>query len=126
VGADRWAVVAVVGLWLGLAAAPAGGQTAFDPGGWAFRFEEDTGGPRGVVTGWLYNDGPDVVGLVRLRLEIVDGAGQVVARQRGWAYGNAAPGGRVYVRIAVPIPTPDGARRVLVDSFSRQAVVQSP
>lgn len=103
---------------------PVTAQTIFDARGGAFRIEEETGGPRAVVTGWLYNDGPDVVGLVRLRLEVLDGAQQVVARQAGWAYGNAGPGGRVYFRIGVP--PGEGARRIVVESFVRQSVVQPP
>ena len=117
-----------IGVLLGLAlvglGGPAAAQTAFDPRGGAFRIEEDVGGPRAVCSGWLYNEGPDVVGLVRLRLEVLDGSQQVVARQIGWAYGNAAPGGRVYFRIAVPAA--EGSRRIVVESFVRQAIVQSP
>ena len=105
---------------------PAVAQTLFDPRGGQFRIEEEVGGPRAVVVGWLYNEGPDVVGLVRLRLEVLDGAQQVVARQVGWAYGNAAPGGRVYFRIAVPAAGTEGPRRIVVESFVRQAIVQSP
>ena len=117
----------VILVWLigmGLPGLAMAQPTTFVAGTGAFRIEEEIGGPRAVVTGWLYNLGPDVVGLVRLRLEVMDGAQQVVARQTGWAYGNAPPGGRVYFRIAVP--QGEGARRIVVESFVRQSVVQSP
>lgn len=89
-----------------------------------FRVEEDTGAPsRGAVAGWLYNDGRETVGLVRLRMDVLDEAGQVVAVQRGWAYGNLRPGDRAYFRI--PLPDKPGTRRVVVESFVIQSV-QSP
>ena len=118
----------IVLAWLVLLGLPgaATAQTAFDARGGAFRIEEEVGGPRAVVVGWLYNDGPDVVGLFKLRLEVLDGAQQVVARQVGWAYGNAQPGGRVYFRIAVPPTAGEGPRRIVLESFVRQAIVQSP
>ncbi len=85
-----------------------------------FRVEEDRDAPtRGAIAGWLYNDGRDTVGLVRLRLDVLDGSGAVIAVQRGWAYGNLRAGDRAYFRI--PIPDRPGTRRIVVESF----VVQS-
>lgn len=90
-----------------------------------FRVVEDTDAPsRGAVAGWLYNDGRETVGLVRLRMDVFDEAGKVVAVQRGWAYGNLRPGDRAYYRI--PLPDKPGVRRVVVvESFVIQSV-QSP
>jgi hypothetical protein len=64
-----------------------------------------------------------MVGLVRLRLEVVDESGKVVATQLGWAYGNLRPGDRAYFRI--PLPDQKGTRRITVESFVVQSV-QSP
>jgi hypothetical protein len=87
-----------------------------------FRVEEDTGAPtRGAVAGWVYNDGRQTVGLIRMRMDVYDESGQVVAVQHGWAYGNLRPGDRAYFRIA--LPDKPGARRVVtVESFVIQSV----
>jgi hypothetical protein len=90
----------------------------------SFRVEVDREAPtRGAVAGWLYNDSREMVGLVRLRLEVVDESGKVVATQLGWAYGNLRPGDRAYFRI--PLPDQKGTRRITVESFVVQSV-QSP
>jgi hypothetical protein len=90
----------------------------------SFRVEVDREAPtRGAVAGWLYNDSREMVGLVRLRLEVVDESGKVVATQLGWAYGNLRPGNRAYFRI--PLPDQKGTRRITVESFVVQSV-QSP
>lgn len=90
----------------------------------SFRVEEDREAPtRGAVAGWVYNDSREMVGLVRLRMEIVDEGGKVVGTQQGWAYGNLRPGDRAYFRI--PIPEQKGTRRISVESFVVQSV-QSP
>ena len=112
----RW-LVAVALLTLCLGGAPAAGAQA---GMERFRVEEDRDAPtRGALAGWLYNDGRDTVGLVRLRLDVLDESGAVIAVQRGWAYGNLRPGDRAFFRI--PIPDRPGTRRIVVESF----VVQS-
>src|SRR5258708_14622713 len=78
----------------------------------------------GFVTGWVYNDGQGVAGLVRMRCEMLDASGQAVAEHIGWAYGNVAPGGRAYFRIPIPLHAlPD--RRITVESFVLQSF-QSP
>jgi hypothetical protein len=117
----RWlAGGALVALCLGGVAA-AGAQAAPPPGMERFRVEEDRGAPtRGALAGWLYNDGRDTVGLVRLRLDVMDESGAVIAVQRGWAYGNLRPGDRAYFRI--PLPDRPGTRRILVESFVIQSV----
>ena len=90
----------------------------------SFRVEEDRDAPtRGAIAGWVYNDSRDTVGLVRLRLEVLDDSGKVVGNQMGWAYGNLRPGDRAYFRI--PIPEQRGTRRITVESFVVQSV-QSP
>jgi len=90
----------------------------------SFRVEVDREAPtRGAVAGWLYNDSREMVGLVRLRLEVVDESGKVLATQLGWAYGNLRPGDRAYFRI--PLPEQKGTRRITVESFVVQSV-QSP
>ena len=90
----------------------------------SFRVEVDREAPtRGAIAGWLYNDSREMVGLVRLRLEVVDESGKVVATQLGWAYGNLRPGDRAYFRI--PLPDQKGTRRITVESFVVQSV-QSP
>lgn len=89
-----------------------------------FRIEEDTGAPtRGAVAGWVYNNGRETVGLLRMRMDVVDDSGKVVAVERGWAYGNIRPGDRAYFR--VPTPSQPGTRKIYVESFVIQSL-QSP
>lgn len=90
----------------------------------SFRVEEDREAPtRGAIAGWVYNDSRETVGLVRMRLEVLDDSGKVVGNQMGWAYGNLRPGDRAYFRI--PIPEQRGTRRITIESFVVQSV-QSP
>ena len=83
----------------------------------------------GFVTGWVYNDGQGVAGLVRMKVEMLDDSGKRVAEHVGWAYGNVNPGGRAYFMIPVPPQSPP-TRRVTVESFVLQsfgaAGAQSP
>lgn len=74
----------------------------------------------GFVTGWVYNDGQGVAGLVRMRVEMLDGSGKAVAEHIGWAYGNVTPGGRAYFMIPIPPRSPT-ERRVTVESFVLQS-----
>jgi len=78
----------------------------------------------GFVTGWLYNDGQGVAGLVRMKVEMMDDSGKVVAEHIGWAYGNVSPGGRAYFMIPVPPKSPT-TRRVTVESFIMQSAPTS-
>ena len=89
-----------------------------------FRIEADPEPRRGIVSGWLYNDGQGVVGLVRLRLETLDGSGKVLGENFGWAYGNVPPGGRAYFRISTA-PATVGTRRITVESYVLQSL-QTP
>jgi hypothetical protein len=108
----------------------AGSATAQPAGfrGPVFRVESE---PRsddvraGFVRGWVYNDGEGVAGLVRMRVEMLDGSGKVVAEHIGWAYGNVPPGGRAYFMIPLPPQSPP-ERRVTVDSFVLQAFEAQP
>ena len=116
-----WVVVALA---LALAS-PVGAQQR--PGGPVFRIEPDrrTDHTRpGFVTGWLYNDGQGVAGLVRMKVELLDGSGAVVGEHIGWAYGNVVPGGRAYFMIPVPPKSPPD-RRVVVESFVLQSAPSS-
>jgi hypothetical protein len=87
--------VAVVLLLTALAGAAAGQPRDFR--GPVFRVEPErrTDQTRpGFVTGWVYNDGQGVAGLVRMKVEMLDSSGKVIAEHIGWAYGNVPPGGR--------------------------------
>ena len=122
----RMLTASVLVALLGWAAVPATAQSSADPRGPVFRIEEDTGAPhtrRGVVAGWLYNEGQGVVGLVRMRVELLDPSGRVVGEHLGWAYGNVPPGGRAYFRVSVPNDAQ--GRRISVESFVLQSL-QSP
>lgn len=99
---------------------PAAAQSRPGP---VFRIEPDrrTEHSRpGFVTGWIYNDGEGVAGLVRMKVELLDGSGAVVGEHIGWAYGNVVPGGRAYFMIPVPPKSPPD-RRVIVESFVLQS-----
>ena len=104
--------------------APVLAQSTSGMPGPVFRIEADPEPRRGVVSGWLYNDGQGVVGLVRLRLETLDGSGKVLGENFGWAYGNVPPGGRAYFRISTA-PATVGTRRITVESYVLQSL-QTP
>lgn len=110
-------------------AVPATAQPRADFRGPVFRVEPDrrTDYTRpGFVTGWLYNDGQGVAGLIKMKVEMLDGSGKVVSEHVGWAYGNVSPGGRAYFMIPVPPQSP-AERRVIVDSYVLQSFTdQSP
>jgi hypothetical protein len=117
--------LAVLSLWVAAGQVPASAQSPAPAGPMGiFRVEVDSAAPtRGAIAGWLYNDGRETLGLVRLRLDVLDDAGQVIAVQHGWAYGNLRPGDRAYFRI--PLPDRPGTRRILVESFVIQST-QAP
>jgi hypothetical protein len=111
--------VIAVGLAL---AAPAAAQTG-GSGAPILRVETETRqeyARPGVVTGWVYNDGEAVVGLVRMKVEMLDDSGKVVGQHLGWAYGNVSPSTRAYFMIRVPPGSPP-QRRVLVESYVLQS-----
>lgn len=75
------------------------------PAGGAFRVEgePDTLGRRGpAIVGWLYNDHAFTVSNVRLRVDVLDPAGQSVGSGEGWVYGNVPARGRAYFFVTVP------------------------
>lgn len=116
------AVCVVVVVLAGMVA-PAAPQPRADFRGPVFRVEPERRSDYtrpGFVTGWVYNDGQGVAGLIRMKVEMLDASGKVVAEHIGWAYGNAVPGGRAYFTIPVPPQSP-AERRVTVESYVLQA-----
>ena len=114
--------VCVMVVGLATLAAPATAQRG-DPGGPILRVEAETRKDHarpGSVTGWIYNDGQGVAGLVRMKVEMLDDSGKVVAEHIGWAYGNVSPSGRAYFMIPVP-PSSPAQRRVIVESYVLQS-----
>ena len=108
---------------VGSAVVPVVAQPRADFRGPVFRVEPEartTHSRPGFVTGWIYNDGQGVAGLVRMKCEMLDGSGKVVSEHIGWAYGNVAPGGRAYFMITIPPQSPP-ERRVVVESFVLQS-----
>src|SRR5439155_23941474 len=106
------AVIAVMTGFVGFASA----QPPRDFRGPVFRVEPETRTANtraGFVTGWVYNDGQGVAGLIRMKVEMLDESGKMVSEHVGWAYGNVTPGGRAYFMIPVPPQSPAN-RRVTV------------
>ena len=117
------AAALVLVIVLASAAVPATAQPPAGFRGPLFRVEPETRTDHarpGFVTGWVYNDGQGVAGLVRMRVEMLDGSGKVLSQHIGWAYGNVTPGGRAYFMIPIPPQSPP-ERRVTVESFVLQA-----
>ena len=113
----RATLLGVVALVL-LTSAAAAQQTT--PAGGPFRAEAepDLLGRRGpAVVGWLYNDGTEAVTNVRVRVEVLDGGGQAVARGEAYLYGNVPARGRGY--FFVPVPRYGQSYRVTVIRFDR-------
>ena len=91
-------------LAVALAAGSAAGAEPV-PAGPDFRADAETDplsrrGP--AVSGWLYNDKNVAVSNVRLRVEVMDAMGGVLATGEGWLYGNVPGGGRAYFFVTVP------------------------
>jgi hypothetical protein len=110
------------------AAVPVSAQPRADLRGPVFRVEPEKRSDHtraGFVTGWVYNDGQGVAGLVKMKVEMLDGSGKPVAEHVGWAYGNVVPGGRAFFMIPVPPQSPPD-RRVTVDSYVLQSLPESP
>jgi hypothetical protein len=87
-----------------LACTPAGAQD-LAPAGTSFRAqaEPDMLGRRGpAITGWLYNDHEFTVVNVRVRVDLLDAAGQTLGHGEGWVYGNVPARGRAYFFVSVP------------------------
>ena len=120
----RWMLVAVaLVVAAGSAVVPAVAQPQPGFRGPVFRIEPETRSDHarpGFVTGWLYNDGQGVAGLVRMKVEMLDPSGTVIAEHVGWAYGNVSPGNRTFFMITVPPRSPQ-ERRITVESYVLQS-----
>jgi hypothetical protein len=106
-------------LALALLVPPARAQEA-TPAGPGFRaeVEPDTLGRRGpAVVGWLYNDQGVAFANLRIRVEVLDGAGQTVGTGEAYVYGNVPARGRTY--FFVPVPRLGERYRVTVLRFDR-------
>jgi hypothetical protein len=120
-GATAWLALTLVvagSAGQALAQGTVGGQAALD-----FRVEVDPeparyGGP--AITGYVYNDGPNRLGDVRLHTQIMDGSGRVVAETSGWVYGALPPRGRAF--FVLRVPQRGVAYRVTVTSYSLLAI----
>ena len=102
----------------GFAGSAMGGEPV--PAGADFRAEAETDklsrrGP--AVSGWLYNDKGAAVSNVRVRVDVLDTSGEVVATGEGWIYGNVPARGRAY--FFVTVPRLGGNYRVTVLRFDR-------
>jgi len=111
------ALAAVLAIAL-LTGSAAGGEPV--PAGTDFRAEADFDqisrrGP--AVSGWLYNDRGYGVSNVRLRVEVLDATGGVLATGEGWLYGNVPGRSRAY--FFVTVPRRGEGYRVTVLSFDR-------
>ncbi len=73
--------------------------------------------PRGgwAVEGYIYSTHNYRVGGVRLRVDVLDAAGQVESQALGWVHGDVPARGRAYFYVAVP--KKGSAYRVTVLSF---------
>lgn len=114
----------VIGLLLTLlGVAPARGESGgpWSPG--VFRVEEERSLRESSLTGYVYSDHTYRVGNVRLRLEVLDAAGQPLDLIFGWVFGDIPAGGRAY--FTMPAPPKGSTYRVTVDSFD-QISRQSP
>ena len=111
------ALAAVVAIAL-LTGSATGGEPV--PAGADFRVdaEFDQISRRGpAVSGWLYNDRGYGVSNVRLRVEVMDATGGVLATGEGWLYGNVPARNRAY--FFVTVPRRGEGYRVTVLSFDR-------
>jgi len=112
--------VAIVVLWVALVGSPADAQPAGSSSDPRFRvdWELDPPGRRGTtVTGYVYNNGLEMVRQVQLRIEAVDAAGAVVAERYHWVVGDIAAGGRAFFTGLAP--TGPTSYRVSIASFQR-------
>jgi ABC-type sugar transport system substrate-binding protein len=100
--------------------APAAVAQDATPAGPGFRaeVEPDVLGRRGpAVVGWLYNDQSVGFTNVRIRVEVLDAAGQAVGSGEAYVYGNVPARGRSY--FFAPVPRFGDRYRVTVIRFDR-------
>jgi len=82
---------------------------------------------RPALVGFVYNDSTFRIGSVRLRVEALDGANQVLSEALHWAYVDVPARGRGAFRVARP--RQGEAFRISVESFvliAREPAPQSP
>ena len=82
---------------------------------------------RPALTGFVYNDSTFRIGSVRLRVEALDGANQVLSEALSWAYVDVPARGRGAFRVARP--RQGETFRITVESFvliAREPPPQSP
>jgi hypothetical protein len=82
---------------------------------------------RPSLTGFLYNDSTYRIGSVRLRVEALDGANQVLSETLAWTYVNVSARSRG--AFTVPRPKVGETFRITVESFvliARESPLQSP
>jgi hypothetical protein len=117
---SRWARAGVAALLAVMALAPVTRAQDATPAGPGFRAEAepDILGRRGpAVVGWLYNDQGVGFTNVRIRVEVLDDAGQAVGSNEAYVYGNVPARGRSY--FFVPVPRFGARYRVTVIRFDR-------
>ena len=78
--------------------------------------------PRGgwAVEGYVNNGSRSLVSGVRLRVQVLDAAGEAIGESFGWVYGNVPPGGRAYFTESIPKKGAD--YRITVVSFTANTV----
>jgi hypothetical protein len=68
------------------------------------------------LEGWVYNPSTYRIGSVRLKVQKLDGANQVVSERHTWVYGHVPAGGRT--QFVIPLEPQDSAiYRISVESF---------
>jgi hypothetical protein len=112
-------VIALLGLWLLVAPASAAAESFDAEGDPQFRVEWATGRGRvgNSLEGYVYNNDTHRVGLVQLRVEVLDDGGHVIGSGRGWVYGDIPAGARA--PFVLRPPTRGADYRVTVQSYSR-------
>ena len=90
----------------------------------ALRIEWDRAQIRPGIEGYVYNDSPYRIGLVRLRVITREESGQAPGELLAWVYGNVPARGRCYFSVRVP-----KAREIVaitVESFKLIAREETP
>jgi hypothetical protein len=90
----------------------------------ALRVEWDRAEIRPGIEGYVYNDSPYRIGLVRLRVITRDDGGQTPGELLAWVYGNVPARGRCYFSVRVP-----KAREIVgitIESFKLIAREETP